>query len=84
LVAKPDRDDSHYSRSARASAAAGARVPEKSEVALQTVRLVAAPNVIELSIVAKRRNAVSDAGLQLGDCEVNLGSAALPGAWSPW
>jgi beta-lactam-binding protein with PASTA domain len=70
LVAKPDRYDSAPQREVRRQApAAGARVPENSEVALQTVRLVAVPNVIELSY-SNARTVVSDAGLQLGDCEV--------------
>ena len=70
LAAKADRGDSAPEREVRGQApAAGARVPERSEVALQTVRLVAVPRVIELSYSAAR-TAVSDAGLQLGDCDV--------------
>ncbi len=44
-------------------------MPEGSEVALQTARLVAVPRVIALSDSAAR-TVVSDAGLQLRDCEV--------------
>ena len=70
LVAGPDREDSAPEREVRGQVpAAGARVPEGSKVALQTVRLVAVPRVIELSDSAAR-TAVSDAGLQLGDCDV--------------
>jgi len=70
LRAKPDRDDNATDREVRAQRpAARTLVPEQSEVALDTMRLVTVPALAGISCKAAGE-LVSKAGLRFGGCNV--------------
>lgn len=73
LAGKPDHGDRAAEREVREQTpAAGERAPERSDVALRTVRRVTVPKLVDLSYT-DARDAAENAGLVLGSCEVDSG-----------